>query len=106
MKELLKDNYKEILNNDNLSLVLFKIEGCSPCTAIERKIKTKENDYKNWRFYQINLTRFREISGVFEVFTSPTIILFNKGKELTRFSRNFSLNSITEYIKRVEENLF
>lgn len=106
MKELIKNNYDEILNAYNLSLVLFKIEGCSPCVAIERKIEAIESDYKNWEFYKINLSKFRDISGVFEVFSSPTIILFNKGKELTRFSRNFSFNSIIEYIKRVEENLF
>lgn len=106
MKELLKNNYDEILNTENLSLVLFKIEGCSPCAAIERKIEAIESSFKNWKFYNINLSRFREISGEFEVFTSPTIILFNKGKELTRFSRNFSFGSITEYINRVEENLF
>ncbi len=106
MKELLKGNYKYILNAENLSVVLFKIVGCAPCVAVENKLKTLESEYKNWKFYKINLSEFREIAGVFEVFASPTIILFNKGKELTRFSRNFSMNSITEYIRRIEENLF
>jgi thioredoxin 1 len=102
MLELSGNTYQEKLERDELSVVLFKIEGCSPCVAVERKLVLLEEKYEKWNFYKINLSSFPELSGTFQIFTSPTIVLFNKGKELTRFSRNFSIDFITEYMNRVE----
>lgn len=47
--------------------------------------KVKEK-YKNFSYMAIDASQFKRITSIYEVDSVPTVIVFNNGKEINRFS--------------------
>jgi thioredoxin-like negative regulator of GroEL len=56
--------------------------------------------YPDFEFVYIDINQNPLFKGQYMVFTVPTIILFNQGRELQRFSRHISLQELEAYLER------
>ena len=86
---------------EKLLIVYFSFPACNVCKVIRPKVEALLENYPQVKFTYINTEKEREIAGQNSVFAVPTIILFNKGKELHRWSRNFSLSEIETELDRI-----
>lgn len=83
-------------------LAYFSHEDCSVCKTLRPKVKSLTEKTGRVQFCYVNIREHPQISGQNMVFTVPTIILFQKGREVKRFSRHFSLDELEYYIERLE----
>ena len=69
------------------ALLLFvKTDNCSVCEGLYPQVQVLEADFPI-PFCKVNVAEVPEIAGQLSVFTAPVVLLFNEGKEYTRFVR-------------------
>ena len=56
--------------------------------------------------YYINSNQNLDIASFFNIFSSPTILVFFEGKEFKRYGRNISLDIFNSELKRLYEMVF
>lgn len=94
------DFYSELKNHE-IILGYFSFPECSVCKVLKPKVKKLLQDYPKVKFHYVDIHRHPEISGQLLVFTVPTVIIFYQGKEMTRFSRHFSLQDLEIALNRL-----
>ncbi|QTA37560.1 thioredoxin family protein [Thermosipho ferrireducens] len=81
-----------------MKIMYFKNDNCSVCRAVLPKIEIIAKEY-NINFEIIDVVTNPEIAGQMLVFTVPTLIFIDQGVELKRFSRNFGILEIKNFIE-------
>ncbi len=97
-----EDYLKKIQQAPSL-LVYFSYPECQVCRVLKPKVEELLNQYPLFEFLYIDINRYPLCKGQYLVFAVPTIVLFQKGRELQRFSRHFSLRELEEYLRRVSQ---
>ena len=82
------------INNSEISVVYFSFPECSVCKSLRPKIESLVGEYENVEFLYVDTHELPTVSGQYLVFTVPTVILFQGGKEQTRWSRVFSVDEV------------
>jgi thioredoxin-like negative regulator of GroEL len=95
---------KEILQNEQASIVYFTSPKCNVCKTLKPKIMELINqNYPKIGKYFVDISENPEIPANFSVFSAPTIIVFLENKEFIRKSRAMSPHQLIEEIKRPYE---
>lgn len=99
MKMMIKTNDQEIQkiidNNEDLILVFGKGANCGVCHAVEDRInKTFKDKYPNLKIYQLEVDDSPEFRGQHLIFAVPTILVFDRTKEIHRESRIVDFNKL------------
>jgi len=79
MKQLNKDNFKEFINQDKV-LVKFSTEFCYPCKLLAKSLQEMTDVTSG----EISAEDESEIADFYNVQSVPTLIIFQKGKEVRR----------------------
>jgi len=87
MKKLLTYQEFEDLSQFDLSIVIAKTKGCSVCVPVSARIEEILKQYPNIPLYQIYLEDVPEFQGQQLIFTVPTVVVYQNGKEILRESR-------------------
>ncbi|MBO8138874.1 MAG: thioredoxin family protein [Thermosipho sp. (in: Bacteria)] len=86
-----------------MKILYFKNDKCSVCGAVYPKVKNIAEKY-SLEFEVIDVLEKPEIAGQHLVLTVPTVLIIDENnQELARFSRNFSISEITNFINRFLE---
>ncbi|EJP6471508.1 thioredoxin family protein [Clostridium botulinum] len=101
MEEINNIDYIENIIKDNSMVLIYfsSNEKCNVCTVLKDKINVIGEKY-NIKAFNINIDKFQELSGRYNVFTVPTILLYIYRKEVLREGRYTSLIEFEEKIKR------
>ncbi|XMB67112.1 thioredoxin family protein [Mycoplasmatota bacterium zrk1] len=75
----------------------MKSRSCAVCNVINDRLKNLLERY-NLKLIQIYVEDFRSFSGQYLVFTVPTVLLFNKDKEVLRESRFVNLDKVEKVL--------
>ena len=89
------------ISDETLLVAYFSFPACNVCKVIRPKIEELLKDYAEVKFIYINTEEERAVAGQNSVFAVPTIILFDKGKELKRWSRNFSVSDVEYELDKI-----
>lgn len=95
------ENLEQKIANTPLLISYFSYPACNVCKVIRPKIEELLKNYPKVHFEYINTEEERMVAGQNSVFAVPTIILFNQGKELKRWSRNFSISDVESELDRI-----
>ena len=97
-----QDELEQVLN-DNLGVLLyFSKQTCNVGEALEPKVITMlENNYSKIPFYFVDMDANKDIATKYNVFVEPTVLVFFDKKETVRKSRVFSINELSDAIKRI-----
>lgn len=74
----------QILNNAKPVILDFYAEWCAPCTEIAKPLTQLAEENPHLVLYKINIEEVQEIASEYKIFSIPTIIRFEKGKEIKR----------------------
>ena len=80
-------NFKtEVLDSNDLVLLDIWGPNCPPCKQLEGIIAELAKKYidKPVKVCEMNIHNGRQIAGKFQVMGTPSVIFFNKGKEVDR----------------------
>lgn len=92
----------ETISTAPATLTFFSSTDCSVCQTLGPKVEKISSDIKNVKFLKINSQSHPIVAGQNMVFSVPTIIIFSRGSEVKRWSRNLTVDEIAVELKRLE----
>ena len=102
-----KEEILEILKTSKAVMLYFGSTNCSVCEVLRPKIEMNISlNFPKMKQYYINSNQNLDIASFFNIFSSPTILVFFEGKEFKRYGRNISLDIFNSELKRLYEMVF
>jgi thioredoxin 1 len=87
--ELTKNNFEEVVTNNDMVLVDFWAPWCGPCKGFAPIYEAASEQYKDVVFAKVNTDEEQELAGHFAIRSIPTIMLFRE--QVLLFSQPGSL---------------
>lgn len=91
---LTNENFEELIQDK--ILVDFYANWCGPCKMIAPELERVESDIK---VVKVDVDEFEELARTYGVMSIPTLILFDKGKEVKRNIGFIDKDRIENFIK-------
>ena len=102
-----KEEILEILKTSKAVMLYFGATNCGVCEVLRPKIEMNISfNFPKIKQYYINSNQNLDITSFFNIFSSPTILVFFEGKEFKRYGRNISLDIFNSELKRLYEMVF
>ena len=76
--ELTKDNFEEVVNNNDMVIVDFWAEWCGPCKMFGPVFEKVSEDYPDVVFGKVNTELEMEIASWFQIRSIPTLMIFRE----------------------------
>ncbi|HAI69451.1 MAG TPA: thioredoxin [Gammaproteobacteria bacterium] len=79
--KLTKDNFDEIIQNNDMVIIDFWAPWCGPCKnfgPIFEEISEKSEEYPNIVFAKVNTEEERDLAGQFQIRSIPTLAIFKE----------------------------
>jgi len=71
----------DVMNSDIPVFVDFWAEWCGPCRMVSPVVEELANDYDGKiKFVKVNVDEANELASKYNVFSIPTLAIFNKGQ--------------------------
>ncbi|MBQ7239248.1 MAG: thioredoxin [Bacteroidales bacterium] len=94
------ENFNEIINSEQLTLVDFFATWCGPCKTMHPVLEQlKEQMGDRLRILKIDVDKNEALSASYRVQAVPTLMLFRKGELLWRQSGALSLSQLSGIVK-------
>ena len=85
MIEVNKNNFEEEVINSKIPVLAdFNANWCGPCKMTKPILEELASESKNYKIVSINIDDEDELTEKYNVSSIPCLILFKKGKEITR----------------------
>ena len=95
------ENFNEIINSEQLTLVDFFATWCGPCKMMHPVLEQlKEQMGDNIRIIKIDVDKNEELCINYRIQSVPTLMLFRKGETLWRQSGALSLNQLKDIVEK------
>ena len=96
-----KETFGEIINGDTPVLVDFFAEWCGPCKMMKPELdKLRQQMGDKLRILKIDIDKSPAAANQFQVQSVPTLMLFQKGKQLWRQSGVLPAAQLENIIKQ------
>ena len=103
MKEINSQNEwdTQVLNSDKPVFVDFWAEWCGPCRAVSPTVEEVSKDYDGKvDFVKVNVDENNELASKYNVFSIPTLAIFQNGKVIAQTAGAASKEKIKAYIDK------
>lgn len=92
----------EVLASDLPVLADFYSDSCIPCKRMSPILSKLENEYENKvKLVKINTNFEKELVERYNILAAPTLILFDKGQEVSRLRGAVKKEDITALIDKI-----
>jgi len=101
MKEIKSQNEwdTEVLNSDKPVFVDFWAEWCGPCRAVSPTVEEVSKDYDGKvDFVKVNVDENNELASKYNIFSIPTLAIFQNGEVIAQTAGAASKDKIKAYI--------
>lgn len=103
MKEINSfEEWLEVSAYQKRLLLFVKTDNCSVCEGLFPQVAALQTDY-SLPFYKVNIAKTPEVAGQLSLFTAPVVLLFNEGKEYTRFARFVRIDGLKKRLAELLE---
>ncbi len=76
--ELTKDNFEEVIDNNDLVLIDFWASWCGPCQSFAPTYEAASEKYPDVVFAKVNTEQEQELAGYFQIRSIPTLMIFRE----------------------------
>lgn len=91
-----KENFKELLKENEKILVDFYANWCGPCKMIAPMLEKVESNIKT---IKVDVDIFEDLAREYGVMSIPTLVLFENGKETKRNIGFLDKEKIENFLK-------
>lgn len=95
--------YRELIADSNLSVIVFKTTWCGDCHFIDPFMPEVEEHYKGQvSFYEIDRDDLPDLCSELNILGIPSFIAFKNGQELVRFVNKLrkTRDEIEQFVNR------
>lgn len=92
--------YKQFLDSNEYCGVYYSSEQCGVCNTMKPKVYSVYEE-AGMPIKELSINQFRELAAQQLILKSPTIILYEKGKEIIRDSGFIDLNRINRTLNLI-----
>lgn len=98
------DEFNEIVNSSNLTVVKFGAEWCGPCKVMNSTIENIENDFNSVNFVEVDVEEGSndEIVTQFNIRNIPVLVFMKNGSSLSKSVGALAKDALIEKIKEFE----
>lgn len=97
------ENFKNIINSDQLTLVDFFATWCGPCKMMHPVLEQlKEEMGDTIRILKLDVEKNESLSDLYRIQSVPTLMLFRKGEVVWRQSGTASLSALKSLIAKYQ----
>lgn len=72
--------------DDGIWVIEFFSPTCYPCKLVARTLDELADEYLEVKFRGVDVSKNRELPTYYNILTTPTILIFNDGREVKRFT--------------------
>ncbi|MEI6750696.1 MAG: thioredoxin family protein [Bacteroidales bacterium] len=95
------EQLQELISTNKGVLVYFYNSMCAPCLSLRPKVESlMDSSFPQMKLVFINAILYPELPAEFEIYTSPSLIVFFEGKEVIREGKYVSIEAFQEKIER------
>ena len=76
--ELTKDNFEDVINNNDMVIIDFWAEWCGPCKMFGPVFEKVSEDHPDVVFAKVNTELEQELAGWFQIRSIPTLMVFRE----------------------------
>ena len=101
-------NFNDTLpeNFDNIAIYFYN-DSCAPCVALRPKVQELFSDkFPKLPLVFINATLHPMLTAQYQIFASPTLLVFFDGKEYVRESKYISISELQQKVARIYEMVY
>lgn len=101
------NDIQDFIKNNTAILLYFFNDNCAPCKILRPKVQDMiEADFPKIQFKLINAEQYAATAVQYDVFSSPTLLIFFEGKEYIRESKNISISELHDKTERIYRMIF
>ena len=103
MKEVIGQEQwqNEVINSDKPVFVDFWAEWCGPCRLVSPVVEELSKEYDGKvNFVKVNVDANNELASKYNVYSIPTLAIFQKGKVIAQSAGAASKESLKNYIDK------
>lgn len=76
--ELTTDNFKEVVDNNDMLIIDFWASWCAPCRSFAPTFEAASEEHQDIVFAKVNTEEQQELAGAFNIRSIPTIMVFRE----------------------------
>lgn len=76
--QLTSENFKDVINNNDIVIVDFWAEWCGPCKSFGPTFEAASEKYPEIAFCKVNTEEERELANGFNIRSIPTLMVFRE----------------------------
>ena len=100
------DEIKSLVLNSKIALLYISSESCNVCKVIYPRLVDMLESYPEVKAVRTDILELPLLSGEYNVFTIPCVLVFVEGKEIVREARFINLDYLNEQIDRYYNMLY
>ena len=101
MKHIKQEEFDEIINRDELTVIDFFATWCMPCRMLKPILEKIESERKDIKFYELDVQESEEIAMRYRIFSVPTIVCFRNGKKIDNLVGANPYDEVVAFLDRV-----
>lgn len=94
------DEIKSLVLNNKIALLYISSISCSVCKVIYPRLVDILDSYPNIKAVRADIQELPLLSGEYNVFTVPCVLVFIEGKEIIRNARFINLDRLNEQLDK------
>lgn len=99
---LTSDNFKDVINNNDIVIVDFWADWCGPCRSFAPTFEAAAEKHPEIAFCKVNTEEEREMAAGFNIRSIPTLMVFREQVILYAEAGALSASALDQLVEQVK----
>ncbi len=100
MRVINSNNFDEIINSEQMTVVDFSATWCMPCRMLKPILERVEEKLPEIPFYNLDIDDSEDIAKRYRIFSVPTVVCFRAGKKIDSIVGLNSFDDMLNFVSR------